>query len=368
LPPSFGDKAIAGQGNTLLDDFAPSMARIKYGITASLQEAPCDNNVARLIAETKKVRIVPATEESAPLSTDGPESDYILRSEKDIRKGVFKGKLGRLVVETAQPRAASIPRQNSEQQGPDGTVATVNLRFDPASTNAQPPKLNSLSTKFKAMTFYASCPRTRLPSKHDMRWDMSQAVHQETTNLASRCVANVEWKFHSDSTGSRRNSTESSDYEYDSTPAASSKYKSEGFYTAQILVPISLPNDRAWIPTFHSCLVSRTYTLAMHLSLSAGAIAPGLDLRVPVQLYSEGNQANFATRRPSLSQADQAVEAMEAMEADDFFTPRTVSPMDAHLVGGSTLRAAPVAMAAEDDLPPGYEAFPRISNRVPVLV
>jgi len=59
-------------------------------------------------------------------------------------------------------------------------------------------------------------------------------------------------------------------------------------YTAQISLPLSLPAEKTmtWVPTFHSCLVSRIYTLEFSLSLTHGTIVPttSLSLKVPIRI------------------------------------------------------------------------------------
>ncbi|TKX20604.1 hypothetical protein C1H76_7192 [Elsinoe australis] len=366
LPPSFGDQSSSGRGNTLLDDFAPNMARIKYAITVALQEADTNGPLGEPVTKVKKVRILPAIDEKPPLSVEGPDSDYRLRSEKDIRKGVFKGKLGSLIIEAAQPRAMRVPSYKSEQTSPDSTVVTVNLRFDPADDKARPPKLGNLQTKLKVASFYSSAARTRLPTKKDMIWDFTQGVHAETVSLNSRCMSNVDWDFHDHRDASRpgsperRSSTLSESSLTGEVPEPSAKYQGKGFYTAQILVPISLPDNKVWIPTFHTCLISRTYGVNMHLGVTSGNMG-GIDLKIPVQISSEGNPAAVAQHRDSMEE-----QAYEAMDADDFFAPRTISPIDGQYVGRSSLSG--LMNSGPTDLPPEYDAFPRAGSRIPVAV
>jgi len=357
LPPSFGDRAVAGRGKQLLDDLAPEMARIRYCVNVTLREiAKFDCMVEQHTIQSKKVRILPRVEEYPPIDTDGVESDYVLRQEKDVRKGLFKSKLGRLVMEATQPQSLRIRSPQSDEQAPESTVVKVALRFDPAEGKGAPPNLGNLTTRLKVATFFSSAARGKLPEKKDTQWDMNQGLHCESITLASRCLGHVDWTWNSEEEFSRRSSTVSSMSDIFSTPDASSKYKGEGFWTAQIVMPVSLPANKAWIPTFHTCLVSRTYSLGVHLAVPTGTIGHGIDLKLPVQLSSQGRFEG--TMRPhSLSLDEQAV---EAMEADEFFAPRTISPMHASFTGRSSIGQRTDSAA---DLPPEYDAFPRTSNR-----
>ena len=362
LPPSFGESTIAGHGQKLLCDGAPDMARIKYMVTAKVVEG--DSCPQDPMTAEKMVRVIPAVDAHPPFDTESPESDYIMRTEKDVRKGIFQGKLGRLVVESAQPRPLSVPALDGT--APDSKVITVNLRFDPSDKKNPPPKLSTLSTKLKVSTFFASTARMKLATKHDASWDLNQGLHTESISLASRCVANVEWKWNHASeedrlSDFRRRSSVASSTLSDSqlVPEPSTKYKGEGFWTATIVAPVSLPDNRAWVPTFHTCLISRIYGLGMHLSLGSGSVT-GVDLKLPLQLTSPGTHRTMS-QVASLTAQELA---MEAMDADEFFAPRTISPMPAGFAGRSSIGAP----AAQQDLPPGYDAFPRASNRAAVAV
>jgi len=134
-----------------------------------------------------------------------------------------------------------------------------------------------------------------------------------------------------------------------------------GFYTAQILVPVTLPAERTFVPTFHSCLISRVYTLNLHLGIHSVGVVPSVELKIPIQVSAQGRAVGRAEHRGSLTAEEEAV---EEREADDFFDPRTISPIMQELQGQSNLGGLPVQ---EDmDLPPDYDAFSRTNLTVPV--
>ncbi|KAG9736951.1 hypothetical protein KCU75_g17129, partial [Aureobasidium melanogenum] len=145
LPPSLGTI-------TSHDDMSPDMAKIQYQIAARITAANDINGTPKHLAtRMKTIRIVPTVNEQPPVNVLG-DSDYILRSEKSIKKGVFKGKLGTLVIEAEQPKSLRLPKSYSPEESTISTVAIVKLRFDPAVANSQPPRLGSLSSKLKATT------------------------------------------------------------------------------------------------------------------------------------------------------------------------------------------------------------------------
>ncbi|EON67216.1 hypothetical protein W97_06469 [Coniosporium apollinis CBS 100218] len=339
VPPSLGDPDLSGFGGVLLDDLSPSMAKISYAIQVKMTRyRETDGKAVTVADKARKVRVKPAFEEQPPLSVDEKDEEYRLRQEKTIRKGLFKGKLGRLVIETAQPKSFSLPASNSNTVT---TMAKVLLRFDPAEASAQPPKLGSLSSKLKIGTWFSTKPRKDYPSKKVFMYDARQGLYSETLSLSSRCVESAKWERHTSASTLTRRDSAVSDVSSDGLPEASSNYAGGMFYTAQILVPLTLPTNKNFVPTFHSCLISRVYALKLELSVQApGMTGPSMSLKVPVQISAEGSARQEEHRR-SIEEAARA-----AIEAEAVFRARSVAPPSDEYLGSST------AMTA---LPPQYE-------------
>lgn len=359
LPPTLG-----GEDTQLYmpDDYAPDMSIIRYSIVGKITEAAENGDKRPSTVKTKDVRIIPARDEAPPLTTDGPQSEYIMRTEKTLRKGVFKGKLGSLVMEVAQPKSLRLPSPGSDDDSPISTMATVMLRFDPAESRSQPPRLGSLGSKIKIQTYFASAARQNFAVKTNIQWDAHQGLRSESLHLASRCVAGVEWHFHQSEASERLQRRDSalstSSQGKHPTPSPSQQYQGNGFYTAQILVPITLPENKTWVPTFHSCLISRVYSVNLNLGIHSVGLGPSMELKVPIQISSQGSSDQQAQHRASLT-SEEAV--AEAREADEFFGATNFNPMveqfgDRHNTGG----AAP-------ELPPQYEALVQASRSVPVF-
>lgn len=353
LPPSLGGLNGDDSGwDSKLDDFAPMMANINYHVVAQIQDETKHN----LAIKTKAVTILPKLDEQPPVNIDGPDSDYQMRKEKSIKKGLFKGRLGNLVVEADQPKSLRLPPHYPATQSTITTVAKLRLRFDPAERNVQPPKLGSLSSKLKINSWYSDAARPIVPNKKCIQHDLHQGLHTEMLNMSSRPMENVEWKFENEDqppTLSRRDSALSSCSSSDgNTVSPSERYAGEGFYTAEILVPVTLPSDKYFVPTFHSCLISRSYALYLNLRVQGGAMsAPSVELKLPLQISSEGNGAIENVSPQPILTAEEQVE--EARIADEFFVARTISPMEESLVGNSALPG--MSSGLPSDLPPDYE-------------
>ncbi len=363
LPPSLGDAELSGSGGVLLDDMAPEMSKITYAIQVRLTRSKDSNGVETVLADkSRKVQIKPAFEEQPPLSVE-QHDEYCLRKEKTIRKGLFKGKLGHIVLEAVQPKSLRLnppelepTTSASPAATPVTTMATVRVRFDPANDTIEPPVLGNLSSRIKISTYFASMPRSSLPTRASTLIDMSQGHHSHMAQLSSRCVASAQWERHdpgsrtsyaSTVTDSTRRGSEAS---LAPVPEPSAAYHpGRPFYTTTLLVPITLPANKNFVPTFHSCLVSRLYALDFNLSLhGAGITAPSLSLRVPVQISALGRAGNAGSGAGAAAGVSQEA----ASEADAVFQPRSVAPPAAEFIGGS----AEVAAGARG-APPGYDFF-----------
>ena len=304
-PPSFGDLLAATMGKAFMNDMAPDMSKIAYSVRARITSGRGGrNNLPKIIAEgSKKLRVIPATEEQPPLDVlpgGDDRYDYKIRREKTIKKGTFKGKLGRVVAQSAQPQSLKLPFARGPNADCDPTtMATVNVRFDPINESLSPPDLNTLQAKFTVATFFASEWVDVIPTKvSDFHGSDYRGVFTHTLNLSSLCLSNIEWEKHDSSTSNLLNRGDSgiptTSEAYSWMPTASEAYKDGCFYTARIVVPVSLPKgNKILVPSFHSCLVSRIYALDLYLSFNTPNPTffkdPTIHLKLPIQVSSEGN-------------------------------------------------------------------------------
>ncbi|KAF2662396.1 arrestin [Lophiostoma macrostomum CBS 122681] len=342
LPPSMGDPELAGHGGSLLDDLAPEMSKIVYGIKVRLtQLRETDNSLSLLASQFKKVRVKPAHEEQPPINFDPSNGEYRLRMEKNVKKGLFKGKLGTLTAQSAQPKALMIPGARTTNDSPIATKAKIVLRFDPKEETILPPRLSTLSSKIRVSTYYASAPRHDIPTRSALGFDLTQGVYQENVTLSSLCIASASWVKHAscaspqpddnyvvrrDSGMSGLSATSYTENEKHSAftagiLTASPNYKGGAFYTAAIHVPVTLPTNKNFLPTFHSCLISRVYALSLHVAAKtpSGSNA-NVYLKVPVQIAAEGSEMGNENARA------RSAEVRGAREADAIFSPRSVAP------------------------------------------
>lgn len=126
----------------------------------------------------------------------------------------------------------------------------------------------------------------------------------------------------------------------------SKDYKQGKFYTAQILVPTTLPLSKNFIPTFHSCLISRTYTL----SLKMAAQGLRLSLKVPIQVCAQGSETGMRNAR--------------ARSVEETVLRQTYDSSISHSVSSSVADVQRSGMmAVRDEPPPCYTAGASPSTR-----
>jgi hypothetical protein len=345
LPPSLGDKSANG------DDMAPRSVEISYSIVAVLQKWKKDRKVS-IVDTSKKIHIRPSTEELPPISVDDTD-DFNFRATKVVRKGFFHSKQGTLVIETSQPNAFSLAPLDCSEPPIPNTHLRLCLRFDPACDKVTPPTLASVASKLHINTFWATTARKDMARKVKHPWmDLTSDSLTETLGLGSYSTSGVEWVARRE-----RDSTCSMGEEF---PAPSAGYNDGKFFTAKMLIPLSLPscNAKSLVPTFHSCLVSRTYSIQLSVSLSSTSLP--VTINVPVQIS--------ASPSASLVDRDQqeALAAVAALEADDQFDADILGP------GWMMRRAATMDSMASTTSPPAYEnlfsgGFARVRTNGSVL-
>jgi hypothetical protein len=355
--PSIGDREVSG-----LDDLAPDMAKITYGVkVVVIRYRESDAQPVVLAESLKKLHIVPAIQEAPPLSLGEGFEDYEMSKTKSLKKGMFSGKLGHITVSAAQPSALVLPAPKENSTMSPTTMATVKLRFDPHDPTSQPPRLGGLSTKIKSTTFYSARPSSVFPSHFDVvsLYETTRGLYDTSLSLSSRCVESVAWKRHEPREAAVRRNSDSSTSSSDFSDNALAPEQKAGnpFYTASILVPITLPTNKTWIPSFHSCIVSRVYAIGLSLSVhtpGTGVPATSVVLHLPVQIAANGNQAE----RAQLTAAEAAV---ELAAANAFMQPRVIEVPSDELIGNSVLAptsSPPAALSASaSELPPSYEDF-----------
>jgi hypothetical protein len=315
LPPSMGDPRISQT-----DDLSPESGCVSYKIVAKVVRHHDSRKTKPLVIATAShpIRVIPSVPEAPPLHFTG--SEYMFTKTKKLKTGIFSSRLGTLSLKASQPAPFIVSHEASRAIVDSSTITVpLTIRFDPFKASHVPPPLVNLTANIHSFTFAAikgqasisTSPTPRSPN------DPSRIVHTRSVPLETSSVSDlvdcpVQWRFvsanahhgagsHSDDdqipTPTNASQTEmttvTSDCEDRSSPTARQAHKlqvrADGYYEAQITLPLSLPSDKSWLPTFHSCLTSRIYALEFSLGVakpraSSHETATTLQVCVPVQI------------------------------------------------------------------------------------
>lgn len=321
------------------DDLSPDMAQVEYLIKARvLRHADVDDNIRALVAR-EQIKILPTFLEQPPLNAEHLANFYRLSKSKTLRKNLLSHKIGSITASAKQPNAIFL---YPDALGTTETVVNVKLVFEPATADAIPPQVTGVSGKILAHTFYSSGAMTNLPDR------IPELSRRFLTNRQLSYTATVplfsdRTQFKTSWTAQLRN-TERRDSGYSSSDLQDSKaqerFASPIYHSSEVPVPIRLPSagsarggGKTFIPSFASCITSRTYSL--QISLTVGGSNSGLTtlaLSLPLQIAAI---AGVESPRPEVLPDFET--AMEDAEVESMLRPRAMTLPDLRYSGNSEL-------------------------------
>ncbi|OGM49517.1 hypothetical protein ABOM_001669 [Aspergillus bombycis] len=272
-----------------LKTLSQSLCKISYLIRVTVCRQNSNNNEkpGTLASCTKPLHLLPAHGEGDFFSRPEKPDVYTSSAVQEVRGQWKRQALGRLeaVASTQQPIKVS------SRCPPIDTVTThvaVHLRFDPVR-DTLPPRLAKIHPTLKQSTLFSTELQEDFPSINKILSDqMSRGAHVQLTSLPSQAISSIRWTKHTLPHPSRSSSFEQpsrSSFIGDSEPSHTST--TGCFYTASVMVPITLPSNIDLVPTFHSCLLSRIYALELRLSYrmpDAPILRRAVALEVPVKV------------------------------------------------------------------------------------
>lgn len=368
LPPSMGSWA---RGNWEKDDLSPQMADIEYTIRARVWKQPeLQARPTKIMESVKSIQVLPTFPEDAPLSITKNDRLYCMSKTKSVRKNLLSAKLGRLTASAEQPRAIML---RPDGQVSAGTAAQVDLRFEPVCAGTPPPKITAVSSKITAHTYFSAGPIGSPPNMGDFTkagvsdrrgvystsvnlpaasaalqgkqptWTAQQARRDSgyftdtaPENTASEGEDAAEDEGRRRKQRRRRSSTianlvrpsKQQQQQHQSPPRNSNTTPPQVYHTTTTHIPISrLPTSKKFfVPTFHSCIASRVYTLHVSLQVAAGSGGnTTLSLDLPLQIGVEPERLGSVSAGGAGEELPSFEDAVEEAAVDDFFRPRVLS-------------------------------------------
>lgn len=386
LPPSMGDCTRNKSGK---DDLAPHMAEVLYSIKARVwRELEVRGRPVKIMEAVHPINVMPASTEDAPLTVNPSDTLYKMSRTKTLRRNILSSKLGALTVSAQQPRAIALFSDGRPASTSD-SVAQLDLHFAPLAADTQPPRIAAVSTKIVAHTFYAAGPLHSLPSTgHFLQLGYAErrGAYATSVNLATCSIDGGQqpvWAAHRLSRRDSGYGSETADDEQcaakpqperrrrkssfanlirrgSSSPSPSrvrdgNSSAAQVMHTTSLSIPLTLPTARrTFVPSFHSCILSRVYTLHVVLTVDAaggGGSTSKVVLDLPVQVMVVGDAGEpTGQREEEREELPSWAEAVgEAAAVDEFLRPRVLG-----VLAGAEERSAERDGEQRGALP-GYE-------------
>ena len=356
LPPTMGTNVWEK------DDMAPRMAEVEYLVSARvLQVTDTHGNTTKMMEASRPIHVLPVSVEEPPLNLTKLDKLYTMTKTKTLRKSLLSGKLGRVTAEAIQPAAVVV---RPDARSVSGTTALVHLTFNPSSLDTLPPKVTGVTGKIVAHTYYCGTAISDFPNHGN--WARDPATERRghyftSASLPAIKLGETRWTqklspaarrdsgYSSESTSAREDSCEldplnerigddmnragSRTRGRDRTPPLRHGEAGDSpiLHTTKLRLPIRLPqNKKTFIPTFHSCITSRVYTLQLSISLSSGPASSTVNLSLPVQVVVQPD-ADRAMGLPSFEAA------VEQAQVDEYLQPRLFQVPDQRYTETSVL-------------------------------
>ncbi|KAJ5807637.1 hypothetical protein N7447_011093 [Penicillium robsamsonii] len=259
LPPSLSYRATKSHE---IHDMSPEMVEVVYSINFVLWQRDGKAGRSKKIQEsTHPVQILPTRYDHPPILVPSKSKYYRLREEKSLVTGMLRHACGKLAACSVQPPAIRL--QSLQPTKIDAlTSVKIDLRFDPAHLGQLPPSLLAAEFQLRAMTFFGLEPWQHYPDLTDVStWGARREFWSDCVALAANDEIKMDWRSQ---TEGRRT-----------------------IFTASIETSVSLPTHRCYPPTFHSCLISRVYSLKAKIFYRVDGKArsrSSISVSVPVEI------------------------------------------------------------------------------------
>lgn len=238
------------------DDMSPKMARVVYSIRAAVLASSGSGCLARdTMTDNKTINVLSLSREEPILSTPVCDIAQVLSASKAIRKGVLSFYKGKITATASQPGPLFL---TSDGRGTDQVSLLVKLSAETAKSATVLSGCTLVSAKLLAETWCSEKPMKRLP-----KVGFGRGAYSTCVSLFSKSVFKTPWSF----LDVRKEDPNPND-----------------LYMSELRVPIQFEcSNHILLPTFHSCLVSRTYKILLTLHIGKTS----LKLIIPIWVANE---------------------------------------------------------------------------------
>ncbi|RGP77189.1 hypothetical protein FLONG3_4704 [Fusarium longipes] len=307
------------------DDMAVHTISINYAVEAR-GTFMTGKGKPMTLEQTHPVKVMPFLPENPPLHIVPGNPRYVLSQEKTIRKDILSSKLGFIRASTRQPDPVVI---TADKLQPSNCSLNIDLEFWP-NGKKEPPEIYAKSAAIKASTYYSTGHMSFLPDQHNFPGIMPNPilsfVLDENATVSSSPRPIWETASTSSTPSVSRRGSENSEVG-DGPPRITSRRGSKSSdiirteaprYTASLPIAITLPSpdNKILLPTFYSCLISRTYIL--EVVLASRAHGSSFTLRLPLQVTVEGQEETGVNHVPTYEQVQANQDLFDTLPTYNF--------------------------------------------------
>ncbi|KAK1658706.1 hypothetical protein BDP55DRAFT_681929 [Colletotrichum godetiae] len=266
------------------DDLTTNITKIQYSIRArvfNIEDGTPEVPLEPILESEHPISILAPCPEDPPLIIDEHDLHYVLKETTSVRKNMFSMPTGQITIESSQPQAI---RLSLDGHAASSSSAYINIAFRPAAPDMLPPQLKIKSTRILAQTWASPRPAPSFPNVGGNR----DAITLSTPAIIDS-TKTTPWIQHvhisDDEVSEKKAGGSRGSRDITVVRNSSSLNKSVPItHTCSTQVDFELPtSSHVFPPTFHSCLISRTYTL--EIKMAAGGTE--LSLLLPIQIFMD---------------------------------------------------------------------------------
>lgn len=287
------------------DGQTPYSAQIEYGIRTRIAFKSGRSEKTTQMQTLQEIDLLPHASERPPLDITPEMAAYRLTQSTAVRQEMFSPAIGRFRVVASQPTPVALSIDTLQTSA---SSVYLDLEFVPTKTNSIPPDVHVKSVHIQTVTHHSLAHINHSPDQDAVdpfqpnpvfQFSMSKQVDFSSTGVMA-------WR-HDARRPSETSISDSGLSMGDDVSGVESRRMStvddndlqQGRYKTVLKVDFALPACRKkWfaVPTFHSCYISRVYSI--RLMLSAGPRST-LSVTVPLQVCMADSQGLPSTDLPS---------------------------------------------------------------------
>lgn len=284
LPPSFGP-GMTRLDQSTGDGMTPQTCQVSYSVRAVMLERPRDDALeSTVLCDTSRaVRVLPKRDAETHLEEKPTRPVF---KKLQTQSSWMRRKRGQIQLAAEQPEPISLPPLGASTNTSNPTIDLL-VSFEPTGKGTSLPQLHRVQSRLKVTTYYCTVPGDDIPGSSDpASTGTDREAYFTTIPLASHNISSLEWESFPSFSVSEKCSEWSGYASGSESTLDLVDFSSRSCFTASSRIPIILPSKRKLVPTFHSCLVSRSYVLELALSYSMphSLGSSNASLRVPVEL------------------------------------------------------------------------------------